>query len=130
MADVLVTPKIISIRYPTIYSRFDQSTVDDFINLIILEAYSSLNPAIFGSDYPKAVKLYVAAEMQKEIDRSNTESGTVGLESSRTVVGEYTVSYQNRFINGSTDQLDANKNEYEIELERLFRQYVPTFIVN
>lgn len=125
----MITLAYVKTRYPTLYSRLDKKTADAFINTLILEAFQTVDQSVLGSRYYDAIRLTVASNIYKEINRASVAVGTTGLETSRSVSGQYSVSYANDAVNAVKGSLGANLNEYEVELENIYRSVQPPFYV-
>jgi hypothetical protein len=130
MADP-VTPAIIKRRYPSLYDRLPKNAANEFINELILEAYKLIDPTIFGDSYSIAVRLYVASNIHKEVNRAAVKTGVSGVITSRTVSGQYSVSYANGNAAKAAplNHIDNELNEYDLELERLYRLFNVPFMI-
>lgn len=109
-------------RYPGIITDSFYTNYQSYLQLIINEKYQELDSCFWGEFYDRAVTLASMSELLKnppaESVLGGSSTGVSGPETSRSVVGEYSVSYASKsYIAQSFAEF--NGNEFDIELDEL-----------
>lgn len=123
----MTTVADIKARFPSLYAqakKIKDFNVDAFINIIIIEITPFIDYEFWG-DYSSIItKLTVAHNLDLELMKFK-RNGNVGLEQSRTVVGQYSVSYAAPMLGKVSDQYQT---QYSIQIDELRTSLTPHFI--
>jgi hypothetical protein len=122
-----VTLTDIKNRFPALYDQAKAKFKADVFITLVLEEITPLIDFEFWKTYTDIViKLTVAHNLELETQKY-IRKGNTGLETSRSVVGQYSVSYAAPILRSIEDSF---KTQYSIEIDRIRDSISPQFIVH